>query len=429
MAEPRTVLVTGADQHQGLAVIRGLGLGGARVVACGAERRSIGFYSRYAVARYRYTSPLEDGERFVSDVITAVEETRPDLVIPAVESTLVALDNCRTRIERHVPLAAPPSSILAKAIDKKRTLDIAARAGIPTPRTLTGDSLESIVAAANTLRFPVAVKPRGNRLHAASRHNLDFKVLYASSAEGLAGVLGKFGDDVRRVLVQDFIRGVGLCVAAVVDHGALVAHLAYVRDRECPLTGGVSVLRTSVEPDARLLWYVESLLGEMQWHGIAMVEFKYDAEGDRYVLMEVNGRFQASTALSLDAGLNLPHMVARLYTGQALCVPAPRYQVGVRERWLRGDILTLRDLVLRKLRRGQAGVGPLALPPLWGIIWQFLRDFRPGTRYDEFKWYDLKPGLVEACHIAAMLVTSLGSLAWGLAKRLRRAVFRRVRGA
>ena len=49
-ARPR-VLVTGADQHQGLAVIRGLGLAGIPVVACGPCRWSLGFHSRYTVER------------------------------------------------------------------------------------------------------------------------------------------------------------------------------------------------------------------------------------------------------------------------------------------------------------------------------------------------------------------------------------------
>ena len=54
------VLVTGAEEHQGLAVIRGLGLAGVPVVACGASRRSLGFYSRFASEGYSYASPLLD---------------------------------------------------------------------------------------------------------------------------------------------------------------------------------------------------------------------------------------------------------------------------------------------------------------------------------------------------------------------------------
>ena len=39
------VLVTGADQRQGLAVIRSLGRRGVSVLAAGVHSKSIGFYS------------------------------------------------------------------------------------------------------------------------------------------------------------------------------------------------------------------------------------------------------------------------------------------------------------------------------------------------------------------------------------------------
>lgn len=37
-------------------------------------------------------------------------------------------------------------------------------------------------------------------------------------------------------------------------------------------------------------------------------------------------------------------------------------------------------------------------------MWHFLRDFRPRVRYDEFKWYDWRPGVVEAVSLLAMLL-------------------------
>ena len=38
------------------------------------------------------------------------------------------------------------------------------------------------------------------------------------------------------------------------------------------------------------------------------------------------------------------------------------------------------------------------------VLGRFLSDFRPGVHYDEFKWYDWKPGLVEGAALAAMLL-------------------------
>ena len=65
MSAPPKVLVTGADQHQGLAVIRGLGLAGIPVIACGASPWSMGFHSRFAVERARYTPPFQSPPRFI----------------------------------------------------------------------------------------------------------------------------------------------------------------------------------------------------------------------------------------------------------------------------------------------------------------------------------------------------------------------------
>jgi hypothetical protein len=128
-----------------------------------------------------------------------------------------------------------------------------------------------------------------------------------------------------------------------------------------------------------------------------MVEFKYDPRDDRYTLMEINGRFQASTALSLDAGLNLPDLVARLFSGRDLGSPRA-YRVGAEERWLEGDLLALRDYLMGAPPEANGlDLDPRGRPPSKGsVLWRFIRDFRPGVKYDEFKWHDWKPGIV-AC--------------------------------
>src|SRR5256885_10762238 len=156
------VLVLGADQHQGLAVIRGLGMAGIPVVACGTSPRSIGFYSRYATETWRYAPPSEDRKRFLDDVAGILSRSRPGLVIPAVESTLVVLNEARELVEGYATLAAPAPEVLEYAIDKGRTLRLAERLGVPVPRTVRGETVGEILAKAGALRFPVVIKPRGH---------------------------------------------------------------------------------------------------------------------------------------------------------------------------------------------------------------------------------------------------------------------------
>jgi predicted ATP-grasp superfamily ATP-dependent carboligase len=190
-------------------------------------------------------------------------------------------------------------------------------------------------------------------------------------------------------------------VAAVCRHGEPLALFAYSRDREYPLSGGVSVVRRSIPLPDRLRDWVTGLLRASCWHGVAMVEFKYDPRTDDYVLMEINGRFQASTALSLDAGLNLPELVVRVFTGQPV-IPVTGYRIGVRERWLQGDLMALRDRMMSNGHAQPVRPGYRA-PSRAAVLRDFLADFRPGTRYDDFRLDDLRPAVIEGATLVRMV--------------------------
>ncbi|MBI4502508.1 MAG: ATP-grasp domain-containing protein [Gemmatimonadetes bacterium] len=397
------VLVTGAEEHQGLAVIRGLGRAGIPVVACGREPHSLGFYSRYAAENAAYESPFGDRERFVADILSAVERTRPSLIMPVAESTLVALSAAQHRLPPFAKLAAPAPEVLDYAVDKLRTLTLAAQLGVPAPRTAWGDTAEEILCRLEGFRFPVAIKPRGNALHSSTLNALGFKVRYATTLDELRTMLTSFERDVRAVLVQEYVPGTGRCVSAVCRDGIPLVQFAYARDREFPLSGGVSVLRKSIPLDPRLAEWTARMLGAIQWQGVAMVEFKYDESADRFTLMEINGRFQASTALALDAGINLPYLVTCVFLDREPG-PVDGYRPGVRERWLRGDLLALRDGLSLARRRSPTRAPAGRIPPRRMVLWHFLRDFRPGVFYDEIKRDDWRPALVECAALGKLVL-------------------------
>jgi predicted ATP-grasp superfamily ATP-dependent carboligase len=418
------VLVTGAEEHQGLAVIRGLGLKGVPVVACGASPRSLGFYSRFATERYSYTSPLVDGKQFIEDIAGILDGSGAELIIPAVESTLVALDASRERIETTAVLAAPDSETLDVAIDKLRTVRLAEAVGVPAPRTASAATVDAVLDLVKAFRFPVAIKPRGNGIHAKTRHRFHFKVKYANSPAALRQLLESIDLSKGSVLVQELAPGVGVCVSAVFCEGRPLVQFAYRRLREWPITGGVSVLRKSVRPDERLTRYVNRLLGTLKWHGVAMVEFKHDERRDDYVLMEINGRFQASTALSLDAGLNLPYIVYCLYSGTRL-EDVYSYRAGVSERWIRGDWLSLLDYLFGDTIGAAPTTPDARLPSKRAALADFVRAFRPSVRYDEIKSYDWRPALVEALTIGRLTGQRIRAIAGRRAAKLSVPVNRR----
>ena len=408
------IIVTGAEEHQAVAVIRGLGLAGLPVVACGLKKHSAGFYSRYAAEHCCYTAPYEDARKFTTEIVEIAARTGAGMVIPAVESTLVALDRYRHLLEDTCVLAVPPSAILECVIDKKKTVELARQIGVPVPKTFFASSPEELDLIAETLPYPVALKPRGNRLHIRTEHRLGFKVKYADNTAQLRRIVRSLPPKGGAMLAQQFVRGEGVCVAAVVNWGEPIVLFPYVRQREWPITGGISVVRESIPLDEELRRYCENLLRVLCWHGIAMLEFKRVRSTGEYVLMEINGRFQASTALSLDAGLNLPAMVYALYSEDnpnAECVHETQYRIGVRERWLSGDYYSLLDFLAGRTRRNAIAAVRNDLPWRSRIFYEFVRDCFSKMHYDEFKSWDIKPGLVQALGMVRLTPSYLRTIA------------------
>jgi hypothetical protein len=387
------VLVTGAETPEGLAVIRALDRVGLDVVAAGDRRLSLGFASRYPKARLRYP-PVHESPRRASEAITdIIDRTNPDVVIPVGEDVLVTLNENRRRVSRHAILAAPPPEVLGRALDRAKALTLVKRLGIETPKWVQGESLTEVLDAAADLRFPVAVKPRGPALYRPTAHTLDFDVQYAENLRGLARLLGPRQRDIRMMLVHECLTGIGHCVSAVCDQGKVVALFPCEWEREYPLTGGVSVVRRSIPLDQRLVSATSRVLEAWGWHGVAMVEFRYDRRDDEYTFIGVSSRFPTSTALALAAGINLPHLITCLYAGQPLPEVRP-YTVGVRERWFRGDLLALKDGVSKPKPRAPAQV-PYARASSFSLWGAFLKDLLFGARSSEFQLRDPGPGVLE----------------------------------
>src|SRR5206468_12795896 len=76
-------------------------------------------------------------------------------------------------------------------------------------------------------------------------------------------------------------------------------------------TGSGSSLRESTPPPPDMAEAARTLLEALQWHGVAMVEFKRDARDGLPRLMEINGRFWNSLPLAIASGVDFPFL---LYT-------------------------------------------------------------------------------------------------------------------
>jgi hypothetical protein len=154
------------------------------------------------------------------------------------------------------------------------------------------------------------------------------------------------------------------------------------------------VLCESVELDPELLDHAMRLLGPLGWHGVAMMEFKQDLRTGQSFLMEVNGRFWGSLQLAIDAGVDFPYLSCQLALGETIAPPID-YTIGVKSRWLLGD---LDHLLIRLFHKHGDQDLPEGSPSRARAIVDFLQPLAPRTRHDVIDGDDPRPFRHEARH-------------------------------
>ena len=339
------VLVSDGDERASLAVVRSLGRRD-EVHVVGPGRSSLAGSSRFACAHHRVQSPAEDPVAYAKAVAALCAAHRIELVIPTTDAACSALIPARASLAPAV-LAAPAQEPYERASDKALVTRIAPRFGLAVPEGGEARKLEEALALAGSLGWPIVVRP----VRSVARDGAVLRkrgVLYAADAQALTAAWPALGAD--GALVQRPVAGRGEGIFLLRAGGRTHAAFAHRRLREKPPSGGVSVLRESIALDPARLRGVEALLDALAFEGAAMAEFKSD--GRDAWLIELNARLWGSLQLAIDAGLDFPRLLADLYLGAPLPAPSD-YEVGVRSRWLLGDLD--HAIALAKGRAGSDG--------------------------------------------------------------------------
>lgn len=330
-----TVFVTDGQLRSALAVARSLGRRDVNVVCGETTRFATTFYSRYVDDTVVYPSPESDPDAFVAFLEEFVRSRRIDAVLPVGHETTRLVSKHRDELLAHTHLPVTDYERFMRGWDKAKTFRAAERAGIPTPRTVCPSSASDAADVADDIGYPVVIKSRSG----SGSRGLEF----VRSPDSFHDAYRKVHSTHPNPLVQERIPQEGAMYGAafVYDEDSDVrAQFACEFMREYPPSGGPSTLHRTVARED-ILEYGRQLLDELDWQGVALVEFKLDTRDDTPKLMEVNPRFWSSLHLTLFAGVDFPWLVLQHALGNE--VPeAMEYRVGVRGRYmLPGDLIRL----------------------------------------------------------------------------------------
>jgi predicted ATP-grasp superfamily ATP-dependent carboligase len=400
MRSPR-VLVTDGDERPALAITRSLGQRGIAVRVGEHHASSLSSASRYAAESLPYPSPYRDAPAFDRFLVELASAGGVDVILPVSDVTTHAVCRLQKEIGSACALAVPSLEAFEQVTNKLTLLDLADRARIRTPRTFFAATIAELDELRTRIVYPVVLKPVRSKMRTKDGW-VAAAVEYADSAEGFGRWLDSHREAAGPWLVQERIFGAGIGAFALFDRGEIVAEFAHRRIREKPPAGGVSVLCESIPLPGPLRSEVARLLGPLGWHGVAMVEYKQDAQTGECVLMEVNGRFWGSLQLAIDAGVDFPFLAWELAQGRRPARPSA-YRVGIRSRWLLGD---LDHLLLRLFRTGEALALPPDSPSRTAAMAAFFTPARGDVRHEIDRLDDLGPFGQETRRFAATLFRS-----------------------
>jgi D-aspartate ligase len=379
-------VVIGGD-YQGLGVVRSLGRRGIPVCVIDDER-SIAKYSHYATHAVRVDN-LRDQRQTVDVVLDVGKRFGLDgwVLYPTREETVAAFAHHREVLSRQYRVPTPDWETVRWAWDKRNTYALAAKLGVPSPRTWYPRGIDGL--AGIDAEPPFVLKP------AIKEHFIYItkkKAWRANTRAELAELfqLASTLVPADELMVQELIPGGGsqqYAYCAFFKDGRAVGRMMARRLRQHPPMFGKASTYVETVDINELESTSSRLLAAINYYGLVELEYKLDARDGCYKLLDFNARTWGYHSLGASAGVDFPYLLYKDQIGQP--VEQCRATPGVR--WVR--LLTDLPTALLELRRGRldwrAYVGSLRAADVEAV---FSRD-------------DPVPGLVEITMLPYLAVT------------------------
>ncbi len=341
----KRVLILDANQRSALATARSLGKHCVPLITADETPTALTGCSRYSEHYFCYPNPTTEPEQFITTISKQAIENDIQIILPMTELTTTLLLQHRDNLPNNITVPFADLDTIDSLANKCSLMKLAETLNVPVPRTWFVDDPNNLAVDLETLTYPIVLKP-GKSWVLVGKTWLHTSVRFANNYQQAINIIESDpAFQSHPFMLQECVLGHGQGVFALYNNGNSIAFFSHRRLREKPPRGGVSVLSESVPVNPILLSHAKSLLGAVNWHGVAMVEFKVAVDGTPY-LMEINTRFWGSLQLSIDAGVDFPWLLYNMACSQPV-VPIKNYKTRTRLRWLLGDLdnlyLTLRD--------------------------------------------------------------------------------------
>lgn len=311
---PKTILVTNGLLNKTLAVVRSLGKQNFRVLVAEKTRIHVSGYSKYAHKSLVYPDPVQFKAAFLEWLKRTIRQEKVDLVLPTDDDPLKVIVTHQEELSTLTSLIVPSLEAYELASNKAQTYELAEKLGIPYPKTrqtnfAAAPQDQAILEFIRPFTFPIIIKPTKS---SGSRG-----IRVAHSAEECLSLFKEVHRSYPNPVLQEWIPpGPKYDVGLLLDPSHRTKAVFLQKElRNFPIPMGPSSACLSVSPNVEMTRWAEHLLTELDWVGVADVEFMVDPRDGTPKLMEINPRFWSSLYLAIDCGVDFPYLLTQVALG------------------------------------------------------------------------------------------------------------------
>lgn len=261
----------------------------------------------------RLICAAEDAQSRDGGVIEILDRRASDwkgwALIPATDDALLEIAEHQEQLAQCYTIIAPPPEVVRQVLDKRRMRRVAESIGIPLPRCYGKAAAEMV---SPQLRYPLLVKPVMS--HEFARQ-FNRKLLVANDEQELREQIQQVQQAGIDCELFDWIPGGDDQIFAYCTYinrrgesnGGVTIH----KIRQSPPFFGVARVAEAIRDIPNLRDMSLSLLKQIDFRGMAAVEFKRDPRDGTFRYMELNGRSVIYNSLLRQSGLDLARLAWR----------------------------------------------------------------------------------------------------------------------
>lgn len=386
VADPHSVVIPAVSVPSTIACLRSLGAEGVHTIVVSEDESTPAFSSTYCDEAVSVPDPETDLDGYATALLALASRDDVRTIVPVREEDAFVLSKYRGAFADHVATPWPTFDQLRDVHDRVRLATGAASAGVPCPRTRP---LREVTAWDE----PRVIKSRYNLLvseYASATHpgratqQKAIRYLEPGVEPDVDAVCEAFHHE---PIVQSFVPGGDeYMVGALCENGTVVTAIQHRQVRGTSYANGGGVYRRCVhhpELDA----VARAVLEELEWHGLACIEYVYHPTTDEFVLVEINPRMWLSVAANVRMGADFPRYYWLMASGNTDRID-PCIEIGTPCHYLQGELCYLASIVTDD----SPFIDPPSIP---GAIREVVRTCLTDRRFDVLDRTDPWPFLTD----------------------------------